>query len=168
MAPKRDEVMIEGADIMFRNFGGAERQFNAEGDRNFCVMLDKHPEALEHMERNGWNIKTLKAREEGDEPRPYVQVKVEYRKGRPPRCILVSGRKRPDLGADEVGLLDVAEFQNVDVLLTGYHWEIKRGDDTQTGVKAYLKTGYFTIVQDPLVEKYEDKIESEKLEEVTT
>ena len=157
--PKNDEVLIENADVMFRNFAGNEGTFNAEGDRNFCVMLDKHPEALEHMQRNGWNIKTLKAKEDGDEPRPYIQVKVEYRKGRPPRCVLLSGRNRTELGADEVAILDVAELQNVDLLITGYHWNV--GDNS--GVKAYLKSGYFTIVQDPLVAKYEEQLASDQL-----
>lgn len=163
-ARKNDEVMIEGADIMFRNFSGHAGTYNAEGDRNFCLMLDKQPAALEHMQREGWNIKTLKAREEGDEPRPYVQVKVEYRKGRPPRVVLVSSRGRTDLGADEVALLDMADIANVDVIVTGYHWDV----NGETGVKAYLKSIYVTINEDALALKYADKLEADMLEEVTS
>lgn len=164
VARKNDEVMIEGADIMFRNFSGHAGQYNAEGDRNFCLMLDKQPEALDHMTRNGWNIKTLKAREEGDEPRSYVQVKVEYRKGRPPRVVLVSSRGRTDLGADEVALLDMADIANVDVIVTGYHWDV----NGETGVKAYLKSIYVTINEDALALKYADKLEADLLEEVAS
>lgn len=161
MAPKRDEVMIEGADIMFRNFAGNEGTFNAEGDRNFCIMLDQQPEALRHMQDNGWNIKTLKPREEGDEPRPYVQVKLEYRKGRPPQCVLVSSRGRTELGADEVAILDMADIKNVDLIVSGYHWDV----NGNTGVKAYLKSIYVTINEDPLTLKYADKLEADLLEE---
>lgn len=165
-AAKRDEVMIEGADIMFRNFSGLPGQYNAEGDRNFCVMLDNEQSAaaLDHMRREGWNIKTLKPREEGDEPRPYIQVKVEYRKGRPPQCVLVSSRRRTELGADEVAILDVADIANVDVLITGYHWDV----NGETGVKAYLKSIYVTINEDALALKYADKLEADMLAEVST
>ncbi len=157
--------MIEGADIMFRNFSGHAGQYNAEGDRNFCLMLDnpQSANALDHMRREGWNIKTLKPREEGDEPRPYVQVKVEYRKGRPPRVVLVSSRGRTDLGADEVALLDMADIANVDVIVTGYHWDV----NGETGVKAYLKSIYVTINEDALALKYADKLEADLLEEAS-
>jgi len=161
--PKNDEVLIENADIMFRNFAGHERQFNAEGERNFCIMLDKRPDIVEYMQKNGWNIKYLKPREEDDDPRPYIQVKVEYKKGRPPRCVMVSSRGRTDLGADEVELFDMADIKNVDVIVTGYHWSVNEN----TGVKAYLKSAYVTINEDELDLKYADMVEVGQSEEAS-
>lgn len=160
---KHDEIMIENADLIFRNFSGAEKEFNSPGDRNFCIMLDKRPDIVEIMTERGWNIKTLKAREEGDEPRPYIQAKVEYSKGRPPRCVLVSSRGRTDLGADEVALLDMADVKNADVILTGYHWTVREN----TGVKAYLKSIYLTINEDELDLKYADLLDAERNQEAS-
>lgn len=157
-APTRDEIRIDGADLMFRNFAGREREFNSEGERNFCIMLDKRPDIVEIMQERGWNLKTLKPKEEGDEPRPYIQVKVEYKKGRPPRCIMVSSRGRTDLGADEVELFDMCEIDNADVLLSGYHWNV----NDNSGVKAYLKAIYLTIHEDELDMKYADLLDAEK------
>ena len=158
VAPKQDEIMIEDADLIFRNFSGREREFNSEGDRNFCIMLDKKPEILQVMLERGWNVKYLKPREEDDEPRPYIQVKVEYKKGRPPRCVLVSSRGRTDLGADEVEILDMAEIKNADVILNGYHWDVNGNQ----GVKAYLKSIYLTIHEDELDLKYADLLDAEQ------
>jgi hypothetical protein len=169
MALKNDEIMIEDADLLFRNFAGRERDFNSEGDRNFCIMLDKRPEIVQIMEERGWNVKFLKPREDDDGPRPYIQVKVEYSKGRPPRCVLVSSRGRTDLGADEVALLDMADIKSADVILNGYHWTVREGTPQEaSGVKAYLKSIYLTINEDELDLKYADLLDAERVEEVTT
>lgn len=167
-APKNDEIMIEGADLMFRNFAGQERDFNSAGDRNFCIMLDKRPDVVEIMTERGWNVKTLKPREDGDEPRPYIQVTVQYNKGRPPRCVLVSSRGRTDLGAEEVALLDMADIKNADVILNGYHWRIRENTPQEaSGVKAYLKSIYLTINEDELDLKYADLLDADRQEEAS-
>ena len=126
-------ILIEDAEVVFRNFAGEEKTFNDPGDRNFCIILD--PELADHMKSEGWNIKTLKPRSEEEEPRPYIQVTVNYAKGRPPRVVLRSSRGATDLGADEVSVLDFSNISRWDIMLNPYHWEVK---GTGTGVKAYL------------------------------
>ena len=37
--PKTPRLLVEDAKIAFRNFSGKEGQFNAKGDRNFCLLL---------------------------------------------------------------------------------------------------------------------------------
>lgn len=161
MAPNRDgTILIENARLMFRNFAGREQTFNSAGDRNFCIMLED--ELAEQMRADGWNIKELKPRDEGDLPQPYVQVKVNYGKGRPPRVCLVTSRGRNDLGADEIALMDIADIQKVDVIIRPYDWEIKRGTEVTTGRKAYLKTLFATLNEDELEMKYADMIEDDR------
>ena len=60
------QLMIENAKIIFRNFAGKEGMYNAEGDRNFCVLLED--DLAEQLVKDGWNVKTLRAREEDDVP----------------------------------------------------------------------------------------------------
>lgn len=147
--PKPDNIMIEDARILFRNFGGRENPpFNAAGDRNFCLILP--PDMVEPMREDGWNIKQLKSREEGDEPESYVQVAVNYDKGRPPRVVLITSKNRIELGAGEIEMLDYADIKTLDLVLNPYPWAL-RGNK---GIKAYLKTAYVTINEDELELKY--------------
>lgn len=150
MAQSQGTVIVENADIMFRNFAGKEKTFNEAGNRNFCLMLDD--KLAKEMRKDGWNVKELKPLEEGDEPRPYVEVTVEYRKGRPPRCVMITSRGRTDLGADEVEIFDYADIKKVDLILSPYPWNV----NGNSGIKAYLKSIFVTIDEDELALKYAD------------
>lgn len=147
MPPNDGSVMIEDARIIFRNFAGREGMYNREGDRNFCVLLD--PETAEAMAADGWNIKTLRAREEEDEEQPYIQVSVNF-KGKPPRVVMITSRGRNTLGEDEVELLDWADIRMVDLIIRPYEWAV----NGKTGIKAYLQSIFVTIEEDALELKY--------------
>jgi len=146
---KDDTVVIENARIIFRNFAGKEGKYNREGDRNFAVLLDDV--TAKAMEEDGWNIKWLEPREEGDEPQAYISVSVSY-KGRPPRIVMVTSRGRTALSEDEVELLDWADIKATDLILNPYSWAVSG----KTGVKAYLKSMFVTIAEDALELKYAD------------
>lgn len=150
---KIDNRVFENAKIMFRNFGGRAGMFNEEGERSFLLYLD--PEKAEDMRAEGWNIKKMKPREEGDIPQDYVSVAVEFDKGRPPRIVIITDltKKRTEVTGDDVEMLmqlDYANLVNVDLSLNPYEWTVREN----TGIKAYLKTAYITIEEDALELKY--------------
>lgn len=138
---------IEDATLIFKNFAGKESQYNREGDRNFAAVLD--PVVAEEMLADGWNVKYLKPREEGDEPTPYIQVTVGY-KVRPPRVVMLTSNSRTSLDEDAVATLDWADIQTVDFIARGFEWEV----NGKTGVKAYLQSMFVTIEEDELERKY--------------
>lgn len=142
-------VTMEDVRIIFRNFAGKEGQYNREGDRNFAVLLDD--DVAEAMARDEWNIKFLKAREEGDTPQPYLPVAVNF-KGRPPRIVVITSRGRTNLTEDEVEVLDWVDIKSVDLIVNPYHWFVSG----KSGVKAYLHAIYVTIQEDYLELKYND------------
>lgn len=145
--PVRDTVLIEGARIIFRNFAGKEDAMNREGNRNFCVLLDD--EVAEAMAADGWNIKQLKAREEGETPQSYIQISVGY-KVRPPTVYMITTRGKTSIGEDLIEMLDYAEFGNVDLIFQPYNWDV----NGKTGVKAYLKSLFVEVIEDALEQKY--------------
>lgn len=159
--PGNDGTLImEGAEILFRNFAGLEGQYNAEGDRNFCVLLDE-PTA-EKMVRDGWNIKHLKPRDDEEVGKPYIQVSVKYRgrngkPTRPPRMVLISSKGRVDLTEHECELLDWVDIQNADLIIRPFEWAV----NGKSGIKAYLKSLFITINEDYLELKYADVPEIE-------
>jgi hypothetical protein len=142
-----DNVVIQGARIIFRNFKGAEGMYNREGDRNFAVCLDT--DIAEQMAADGWNIKYLKPRDETEEAQAYLSVSVNY-KGRAPRVSMISSRGQTLLDEEAVDILDWVDIANVDLVVRPYEWAV----NGKTGVKAYLKTLVVTIDEDELELKY--------------
>jgi hypothetical protein len=139
--------MIEDAQVIFRNFSGKEGQYNREGDRNFCVILDD--KTAKQMIKDGWNIKYLAARDEGEIDTPYIQVAVKF-ENRPPRVVMITSTARTHLGEDAVEILDWADIKTADLIARGYEWTV----NGKSGVKAYLQSLFVTIEEDALERKY--------------
>lgn len=145
---KRNELAIENARIMFRNFAGRESKYNRAGNRNFCIVIDD-PDKAQQLAEDGWNIRILPPREDGDAPIHYIQVTVRFDVV-PPRVFMITRKKKTRLDEESIETLDYAELSNVDIVLSGNPWEV----NGKTGIKAYLKAGYFTIEEDVFAEKY--------------
>lgn len=144
-----EPLVLENRRILFRNFAGAEGRFNAKGDRNFNVVLEAN-EAIA-LQDDGWNVKYLKPREEGDEILARLEVAVHYGK-KSPRIVLITSKGKTQLEEDMIGVLDWAEIASVDMIVRPYHWEV----NGKSGVKAYLNSIYVTIREDELELKYMD------------
>jgi len=145
-------VSLEACKIGFRNFEGREGMYNKKGERSFAVFLDQ--KTAEQLAAEGWNVKFPKDREDAvdpDEPSrdPHLQVSVGF-DYYPANVFLISNEQPTRLTEDEVAMLDWAEIENVDLVLRPYEWSVNRN----SGIKAYLKSGYFTIVADRFAQKY--------------
>jgi len=147
MADQAKTFMVEDARIIFRNFSGKEGQYNREGDRNFAVVIPS--DIADQMVLDGWNVRILEPREEGDDPTPYVQVAVNFN-NRPPRVVMLTSTTRTQLDEASVEVLDWADFKTVDLIARGYEWSV----NGKSGVKAYLQSMFITIEEDALERKY--------------
>lgn len=153
---KTRDLNFENVRIAFRNFSGAKGKFNPEGNRNFCVLLDDRIDEARQLEREGWNVKWLEPREEGDEPCPYIQIKVSF-DTIPPVIYMITGRGKTRLDVNDIDNLDWAEIENedgerdrVDLVVRPYEWNV----NGRSGVKGYVKTMYVRIAEDPFAAKY--------------
>lgn len=148
--PQQEGLLtFEDARVIFRNFVGRETKYNREGDRNFCVIVP--PDIAQKLDQDGWNVKSLDPREDGDEPTFYIKVSISY-KGRPPKIVLITSRTRTELGQEEIEMLDWADFKTVDLVVRPYNWTV----GNSSGISAYLKTMYITIFEDDLELKYDN------------
>lgn len=148
-------LSVENARIVFRNFAGKESKFNPAGKRNFCLLLDQ--DSAEELRDQGWNVKALAPRDKDELPQPYIQVAVAF-ENYPPNVFLISGGKKTKLDEDTVSVLDYAEIENVDLIINPSRWEVSG----KSGIKAYLKTMYVTIVENEFEKKYRDLEEDDE------
>ncbi len=147
MSSNDGTILMEGVQILFRNFKGAEGPYNSLGGRNFCVLLPE--DVANQMAQDGWNVRTLRSREPDDEPARYIRVAVSY-KIRAPRVVLLSSKGRVPLPEDLVELADVVDVEFADLVIRPRHWVVSGN----TGIKAYLQSVYLKIREDPLDAKY--------------
>lgn len=145
-----NRVLLENARLIWRNFAGEERLYNAEGNRNFTLIL---PEDIGlKMMADGWNVKRLKPRADDEEGDLSLKVKVSYKGRSKPKASIVTLSKnaRTPLDEDMIDLLDWAEFETADVILRPYDWEV----NGKTGRTAYLSNIVGILREDELELKY--------------
>ena len=140
----RKHLNIKNAKLFSRNFSGKEGKYNPEGRRNFCVFIDDL-ETAAAMKEDGWNIRYLEPRQEGDEVKAFLSVAVSF-KNIPPKVVIISSKGQTEIGEDDINMLDWAEIENVDLSINPSEWEV----NGNRGIKAYLRSLYVTIYEDEL------------------
>ena len=147
-----EPITIRDAQLFKTNFSGKEiPPYNPEGRRNFCVFIDDIGIA-EQMERDGWNIRWLEPRNEGDVRKAFVSVAVSFT-NRPPKILLYTSRGETQIKEDEVGMLDWAEKTKVDITINPRYWD----DNGRQRIKAYLRTMQVWIYEDDLEKEIDER-----------
>ena len=151
-----EPIVIRNAQLFKTNFSGKEiPPYNPEGRRNFCVFIDDLNVA-EDMQKDGWNIRWLEPRKEGDTRKAFLSIAVNFN-NRPPKIVLVTSRGETRIGEEEVGMLDWAEKEQVDISINPRHWDDKDGTHK---IKAYLRTMKVRIYEDELEQEIDERYEN--------
>lgn len=145
------ELKLANVRIGFRNLEGREGQYNRKGERSFVVFLDSV--TAENLLSQGWNVKYPKPNPEiapeEDIREPHIQVAVAF-ENFAPDVYMIANNNPTKLDENSISTLDWAELENVDLVIRPYQWSVQGN----SGTKAYLKKGYFTIVSDQFTDKY--------------
>ena len=144
-------IEIRHAQILWPNFEGRKEKFNDEGRRNFCLLIDD--ETADKLIEQGWRVKYLKPREEGDSPQPYLKVKVSYMY-KPPVVDVIVGNKMSHLNEDTIYLVDTLDIDYCDLVLNGSWNEMPDGNK---GYTAYLQEIYIHAAVSRLAKEYAEE-----------
>ena len=87
-----DNIIVENAHIIWKNFAGEPGPYNRSGDRSFTVVFED-PQIAQELLAIGWNVRMKEPKEEGDIPFYTLQVAVKY-DFYPPNVFLVNGKKK--------------------------------------------------------------------------
>ena len=152
---RREPITIRNAKLFKTNFSGKEiPPYNPAGRRNFCVFIDDINIAKD-MEADGWNIRWLDPRNEGDERKAFLSVAVSYA-NRPPKIYLMSSKGETLLEEEDVNMLDWAEKEQIDLTINPRYWD----DNGKSRIKAYLRTMKVWIYEDELEAEMDDRYEN--------
>ena len=123
MENRPSNLIIEDAQLMFKNFKGEEKRYegrimNAAGARNFNVVVPE--EIVDQLVDDGWNVKIQAPREDGDPVRHTVKVNISYKFREPDIRMYTEGRNGLEetcLHEDTVATLDDVRIVKADVVI---------------------------------------------------
>lgn len=132
MAKKFDNIIIEDAEIIFRDFKGEQGNYPS-----FAVKIPD--EVAPELMNIGWPVKQYQPRDEDADPFYLMNVKVRYRTASgddfcaPEEVMVVINGKRTYINEDTVRTLQHLTFKKVDVEIEWYPWKYQNrsGDGAQ-------------------------------------
>ena len=145
-----NNINIEGALIIWKNFSGERDRFNP-GKRGFSVVIDDATMADE-LKNEGWNVKERPLQEGADPSEQEWTLPVKLNMNRYTQVWLIVGNHKTLLDENTVAQLDVVDIVNCDISIRPYEWEMSG----RTGITAYVDSMYVTIRENKFAEKYAD------------
>lgn len=145
-----NNINIEGATIIWKNFSGERDKFNP-GKRGFSVVIDDAVMADE-LRNEGWNIKERPLQEGADPSEQEWTLPVKLNMNRYTQVWLIVGNHKTLLDENTVAQLDVVDIIDCDISIRPYEWEMSG----RTGITAYVDSMYVTIRENKFAEKYAD------------
>lgn len=147
-----ENIYFENAEITFKNFSGRPTKYQRqEGFRTFSVLIDDSDMA-QKLSDDGWNVRILRPRNEGDAPRHCIDVSINFNFWKVPEIYMICDGHKTRLDEEDLDILDSADIITCDIVLRPRMWD----DNGTTRIKAYLQEMYATIQQSRFAAKYAD------------
>ncbi len=147
-----ENIYFENAEITFKNFSGRPTKYQRqEGFRTFSVIVDDLDMA-QHLSEDGWNIRILRPRNEGDTPKHVLDVSINFNFWKKPEIYMICDGHKTKLDEEDLDILDGADIITSDIVVRPRLWD----DNGTTRIKAYLQELYVTIQQSRFAAKYAD------------
>jgi hypothetical protein len=154
MAGPEVTVLFENTEIRYANFSGTPDQFNPQGGkRTFLVPLTDQMAAT--LAGDGWNVKqtnpTPEQIAEGAVAMPFIKVSVGFN-FKPPTIFMITTKGRVPITEKNIHVLDSVDITFVDLIIRNHDYPAS--GVVPAGRKAWVKTMFVHINEDPLMLKY--------------
>ena len=143
-------LLLGNAQLMHPNFAGRAGTYNAEGERNFKVVIPA--DMADQLVEDGWLVKCKPPNAEGDPGVCLLEVHLRF-DFFPPEIWSVTSKHKTRLDETTCGMIDDMDFVNVDLEIRPYNW---RNSSGLSGTKAMLKKFWGTINETTFDLKYAD------------
>lgn len=141
---------IEDARMIWTNFAGKEGDYNAEGRRNFNLVLDE--QSANELLADGFNVKYKEPKAEGVDPIWTLKVNLNCKGYNPPDVQIKNDHGIRKLDEESVAILDFASIEKCFVRFSPYHFK--------DNVSAYLQTLLATIHESEYENSFYDEEDS--------
>lgn len=112
---------IDGMDILFRNFRGEGTRYNADGKRNFNVIVPN--DVAEQLIDSGWHLRILKPRDEDEDPKYCLKVSLNIGGRSPLEVWQYTRNGRVLLDEEMIENLDWADIERADFVVSPHEYE---------------------------------------------
>lgn len=137
----------------FRNFSGDPEKGFGSNKRTCCITIPDKAFA-EELKAYGWNVGILAPRDETEEAKYFLQVKVAFRdkfgnlknEQMQPKIFMVNSRNKIRMSEDMVSDIDQQIITSAKARITGSRWE--KASTNERGISAYLDSLVYTIRED--------------------
>lgn len=147
-----ENIYFENTEITFKNFSGRPTKYQRqEGFRTFSVVIDD-PDMAQHLSEDGWNVRILRPRNEGNTPKYVLDVSINFNFWKKPEIYMICDGHKTKLDEEDLDILDGADIITSDIVVRPRLWD----DNGTTRIKAYLQELYVTIQQSRFAAKYAD------------
>ena len=160
MAKKNEKIIVRNAKLDYLNFAGKANNYNAEGNRNFCIIFDDL-DLVQKMIDDHWNMKPYKPsidEDTGEATEYYTQVNVAYGSewydDPVIKFVTDGGRKQTEIFEESVSEIDRLDFSRIDVVIRLNRSINKKTKLPQT--KGYLQRLYAWLDEDELQMEYDN------------
>ena len=151
-----EEFILWNAQVRYCNFEGRGDMYNAEGKRNFKVLISD-PEAAQKLTEEGWNVSMKPSAIEGEPPLYLLKVNVSFKPPYDklmPKVFRVSELDHSTVMLDENS---AAILDNEDIVSADMKIRARPYIDQRTGehkITAWLLEFYATVRESELAAKY--------------
>lgn len=132
--PEDRTIDIEGAELTYCNFAGQASKYNAEGKRNFNIVI-RDSEIAQSLLAEGFNVRIRPPRDPDDSPVYLLKVNATFSQNRrrDPQVDMVVGDSHTRLigypldemgnHGDDVARLDEENIQYANMTIRGWEYE---------------------------------------------